>query len=84
MKEDISLEEYLDQVRDEKSFLIFVNALKKDFETDINNCQNENISDFLESSVAWAVDSNFGENVKSSMNLWKKFAVFLYSGKIYE
>lgn len=91
----------LDNVIDEKSFLEFVKALQADKENEDrkekknpsgayssghNGWENSTISDFLESAVAWAEDTNFGEKQDSSSkdNPWKRFAVFLYCGKIYE
>ena len=47
--------------------------------------QNASIEHFLESAVAWAADTNFGlDQGLSSSNPWKRFAVFLLAGKIYE
>lgn len=47
--------------------------------------ENVTIESFLEAACAWAEDTQFGD----SQNLrgaspWKKFATFLYLGKIYE
>ena len=75
----------LEEVKDEKSFLLFVKSLIKDRQSP-DDCENKTINDFLESSVAWAEDSNFGIKQDSELetNKWKQFAVFLYCGKIYE
>lgn len=95
----MELEEYLDNVTDEKSFLEFAKALQTDKEDENrkekenpanpyshghNGWENSSIDGFLESAVAWAEDSNFGESIEAKTNLWKKFALFLYGGKIYE
>lgn len=47
---------------------------------------NNSISEFLESAVAWAEDSDFGTSQDPDLgkNHWKQFAVFLYCGKTYE
>lgn len=86
----------LEDVKDEQSFLIFVKALIVDREpfegqpTDdfgfAGDWGNDSISGFLEASVAWAEDSDFGVGQDSELitNKWKQFAVFLYSGKVYE
>lgn len=90
------LHELLEEVTDKESFLIFSNALVKDREphegktTDevgfVDDWANNSIWGYLESAVAWAEDSNFGENQKKELknNPWGQFAAFLYCGKIYE
>ena len=95
----MELDEYLDKVVDEKSFLDFVRALQADKEDENrkekenpsnpyshgwNGWENSTIDGFLESAVAWAEDSNFGEKLEPNANHWKRFALFLYGGKIYE
>ena len=91
-----SIDEILDEVNDETSFLNFVKALVKEREPHEGKAidevgfsgewANSNISDFLESAVSWAEDSNFGlhQDPELAENKWKQFAVFLYCGKIYE
>jgi len=96
----MELHDLLETVSDEQSFLAFVNALRKDREIDVavekaspsspygpthGGWENVTIGSFLESACSWAEDTGFGE----SQNLrgaspWKKFAMFLYLGKIYE
>jgi hypothetical protein len=95
----MELEDYLDNVTDEKSFLEFAKALQADKEDEDrkekvipvnpyshghNGWENSTIDGFLESAVAWAEDGNFGESIEPDANPWKKFALFLYGGKIYE
>jgi hypothetical protein len=47
--------------------------------------ENVTIESFLEAACAWAEDTNFGAaQALSDASPWKKFAVFLYCGKIYE
>lgn len=89
-------QELLDEVKDEKSFLLFVKSLIVDNEphegkqTDnvgfTEDWVNNSISGFLEAAVAWAEDSDFGTRQYSELkaNKWKQFAIFLYFGKIYE
>ena len=90
------LHQVLEEVKDEVSFLAFVKALITDREphegkaTDevgfVEDWANNDISGFLESAVAWAEDSGFGEKQRPELakNRWKQFATFLYCGKIYE
>ncbi|MGB0944709.1 MAG: DUF7660 family protein [Marinomonas sp.] len=75
----------LEEVEDEKSFLLFVKSLIKNHQSS-DGWENNTISEFLESSVAWAEDSNFGISQDSELevNKWKQFAIFLYCGKVYE
>lgn len=91
--------ELLEEVKCKDSFLSFVEALMKDREEsvriekespsspygpDANGWENRSIEGFLESSLGWAEDSDFGENISNYSDMWKQFAVFLYMGKIYE
>ena len=95
----MSLEEYLDNVADEKSFIEFAKALQADKEEEhridkenpsspysqgLNGWENGSIEAFLESAIAWSEDSKFGQVQEKNLNPWKKFALFLYAGKIYE
>lgn len=95
----MTLEDYLEQVVDQESFLVFARALRDDKEDEMqkewakpsnpyshgwNGWQNATIEGFLESAVAWAEDSDFGSKIEPTDNPWKKFALFLYGGKIYE
>ncbi len=95
----MELEDYLDNVIDQNSFLEFVKALQADKENEDlkekespaspysqghNGWANNTISGYLESSIAWAEDSNFGANQADASNTWKKLAMFLYGGKFYE
>ena len=91
------LHKILEEVNDETSFLIFVDALCKNrqiavIEQQKDDCfynhhgwENDTIESFLEAAKAWAIDSKFGTNQGlSDSSPWKKCAAFLYSGKIYE
>ena len=53
-------------------------------ERDDSGWNNFTISAFLEASLAWAEDSDFGKRQSISENPWRQFATFLYCGKIYE
>ena len=94
------LEELLDAVVDSTSFLTFVHALRTDRMKEVeaqqsvgidlcgrgpNEWENHSIEDFLAAGAAWAEASDFGGTQGvSETNLWGKFAIFLYCGKIYE
>jgi hypothetical protein len=87
-------------VADQSSFLAFARALKADREhaakiesdpsavageREVEAWQNVTIESFLGAAIAWAEDSRFGasQGLKHD-NPWKKFAVFLQCGKMYE
>lgn len=79
------LYEQLEKVTDEATFLAFVKTLVVDRRIDTEHWENGSIEDFLEAASAWAEDSAFGSQQGLSLtSLWRKFATFLYSGKIYE
>ena len=95
----MKLVDYLNRVEDQKSFIEFAKALQADKEDENrkekkkpsnpyghgwNGWENTTIDGFLESAIAWAEDSEFGDRIEKTDNLWKKFALFLYGGKIYE
>jgi hypothetical protein len=85
------LHEILDDVKDQESFFVFVEALVKEREAaaiefrknpkteDILGWQNHSIEDFLEAALAWAKDTDFPKVAD-----WKSFATFLSCGKTYE
>jgi len=95
----MELEDYLDKVIDQSSLLEFAKALQTDKENEDlkqkenpvspyssghNGWESNTISGYLEASIAWAEDSNFGDAQASATNTWKKLALFLYGGKVYE
>jgi len=92
----MELHELLEQVIDEKSFLLFAKSLQADKEDESrkekaspsgiynrghNGWENADIEGFLESAIAFVEDSQAWSD---ESNHWKKFALFLYGGKIYE
>ena len=92
----MELHEQLELVADEASFLAFVMALADDrrrankagragLEGGEDDWENDSIEGFLESAHAWAESTNVGatQGLQNS-SPWKRFAVFLYCGKIYE
>lgn len=92
----MQLYERLESVTDESTLLSFVEALADDrrakrdgpvddFGRNENGWENHSIEDFLEAGIAWAQSSNFGATQDlASASPWKRFAAFLYCGKIYE
>ncbi|APC21090.1 hypothetical protein EDF83_3373 [Pseudomonas protegens] len=89
----MDLEQCLQQVHDEQSFLDFVQALIADRRQaqrmaqagEADSWQNHCIEDFLDGAHAWAEATGIGATqglVEASP--WQRFAVFLYCGKIYE
>lgn len=82
---NMQLNEQLETVTDEATFLVFVQALAADRRANAGMWVNGSIEDFLEAASSWAEDSEFGSKQGlPAQSLWKKFAVFLYCGKIYE
>lgn len=92
-----NLNDLLEKVIDQESFLIFVKALYKDkvedtkiekqspsnsYSSSKNGWETSTIEQFLEHAIGWAEDSSFQED--SNHNLWYQFASFLFAGKIYE
>lgn len=96
----MELHEQLERVTDQESFVVFVRALAQDrvtateseaknpappYGADAGGWENKSIEAFLEAALAWAEDSNFGATQGlTTASLWRKFAMFLYCGKIYE
>ena len=92
----MELHELLEAVDGPESFLEFVRKLRTDkveevdqptdaFGRGVNGWENHTIEAFLEAAIAWAEDSHFGvtQGLKDA-STWRKFATFLYCGKIYE
>ena len=88
--------EALERVVDEATFLHFVDALAANRRADASGevdssgrspggWENHTIEAFLGAASRWARDSGMGESQGlDEASPWKRFAVFLYSGKIYE
>jgi hypothetical protein len=96
----MELYQLLELVKDEQSFLTFVEGLCEDRKLDAEaegsspsspygptarGWENVTLESFLEAARRWAIDSKFGANQNlGSASPWRKFAAFLYSGKFYE
>src|SRR5689334_9448565 len=86
----------LERVVDQATFLEFVDALVASRRRDDagrpdvsgrgpDGWENHTIEAFLEAAARWAEDSDFGgRQGLTDASPWKRFAVFLYCGKIYE
>ena len=95
-----SLNVLIERVNSEESLLAFIVALAEDRRQavvaerenpssahgpDAGGWENTSIEEFLEAAAAWAESTKFGlAQGLAADNLWKRFAVFLYLGKIYE
>ena len=92
----MELIDLLESVKDRETFFDFANALLSDKEDEArkekesptiysdkghNGWVNNNIEGFLDSAIAFTEDNS---SWIDEPNLWKKFALFLYGGKIYE
>jgi hypothetical protein len=93
--DDKRLFESLEAVKDEHSFLQFVDLLISNREaadtlaSTVDGHQgewaNQTIASFLEAASAWANASAFGERPgPKSGNPWQLFATFLWAGRGYE
>ena len=92
--------EVLQSVRDEETFIEFLEALRDDreasveqeklkpsspFEPDAGGWENTTIERFFDSAVAWAWTSiNGTASYTKSENPWRRCADIIYMGKIYE
>jgi hypothetical protein len=90
-----TLFELMGSVKDEETFLRFVEGLSIERRASENlaptldghkgEWASHTIADFLDSSKAWAEDSDFGARPgPKDGNCWKQFAMFLFAGRGYE
>lgn len=96
----MELHEALDSVTDAASFMRFARLLAADRADEVqkeasgpsnafapgpNGWENGTIEAFLGAAISWAEATDIGlSQGLTSDNPWKRFAVFLYCGKIYE
>ena len=92
------LDELLERVNDEQSFIAFIQALGADFarEQTMNEplspygrsalgWENGSVDAFLEAAGAWAIDSSRQVAAEvASANVWQRCASILLAGKFYE
>ena len=84
VRRHVDLNARLEAVTDRDSFLAFVRALVADRQTG-QGWESDSIEQFLDAAAAWAEDSQFGDSQGlKEASPWKRFAVFLYCGKVYE
>jgi len=53
----------------------------------VNGWENTSIEGFLDAAAAWAESTDFGQTgwpLLEKENIWRRFAHFLYSVKVYE
>lgn len=84
----------LEAVVDESTFLRFAEALSRISPLSqrtasrllpVDGWENQELGAFLEASVAWARDSDFGARPgPKPANPWALFAAFLWAGRSYE
>jgi hypothetical protein len=100
MNKPMDLNDFLNQVVDESTFLAFARALADDrrasveaealrpsspYGSEARDWENVTIERFLDAAVGWAEDTELGKSQGIlESNPWKRFAAFLYCGKIYE
>ena len=92
-------EDFLDKVKDEKTFLEFLHILSMDWEKERQieetnpsspygsgamGWENGTIGDFLERAYACGTAHLKSGGLEPDSNVWKKAASIIYSGKIYE
>ena len=86
-----SLYSLIEDVKDEASFLRFMNALSSDQHESVNPAKTprgrpskvtvQSSAEFLAASSQWAKDSGFGKHPgPQPHNLWQQFALFLLVG----
>lgn len=96
----MKLHETLESVSDAASFLAFARLLAEDRADEVqkeaasptplggrgaNGWENVTIETFLDAAISWAEATDVGlSQGLTPDNPWKRFAVFLYCGKIYE
>lgn len=75
----MNLDDAVDNVTDQQSFYIFVEALIREWEQDGERWENRTLGSFLEAALAWARDSRL-----DPVPNWRAFAEFLVAGTLYE
>jgi hypothetical protein len=76
------LEDLIEEVKDERTFVAFLQALADDKRFDGSEWYYEDIDYFLQGSVAWAKASRDGiEDYKAPRNAWRRIADILYHGR---
>lgn len=100
MSQEVDIAYLLDRVHDERSFVVFVEALAEDWNKAADQegetpsspygprargWENWTVGAFLASAASWAADSRAGmESYAVPSNPWKRLADILYAARIYE
>jgi len=97
-KKQTDLWELVEAVKDEASFLIFLQAMADDFALDRKiekarpsppyspgplGWENGTIDTFLDAAVACSID-NKGRGIFNDNNVWRRCAEIIFTGKYYE
>jgi uncharacterized protein (DUF1778 family) len=77
------------KVSDRKSFIEFIQLLRKDLLENAASWENKNLPDFLDALGSYAEDiqgyyDNTNQNIKADEPNWQTFADILKGAKIYE
>lgn len=88
----VDLDELLERVTDEQSFIEFIVALAADFPGGgaldgriVSDWENGSVDTFLDAAAAWAVATS--RNAQREVwipNAWQRCAAILLAGKFYE
>lgn len=100
MSEPLDLDELLEHVSDEASFICFIKALGADFAHErsledlspsapygagASGWENGSVDSFLDAAAAWADSSSRSSSYEGAVsNVWQRCAAILLAGKFYE
>ena len=84
----MSLDDLARTINSREDLVLFLRALKQDFETNPNAWENINISSYLDAIAAWIEDMdglyrNQGEEIPTYPT-WKLIGAILFAAKFYE
>ena len=77
------------EVTDRKSFVTFLDLLRKDFSENPEEWENKSLEDFLDALSSYAEDiQGYYDNMKMNIDVdqpnWKTFAHIIMGARIYE
>mgnify|MGYP005851123009 CR=1 FL=1 len=78
-----------ENIKSKEEFEVFLNDLKRDFESNKEDWENNTLSEFLEALAAYGKDiDGYYQNMNIPFNrenpTWKVFAEILLGAKVYE
>ena len=80
-----NLDNLLDAVSDERTFVNFIAALGADFVAEkALEWENSTVDTVFESAIAWANDTRDNIVDLANQNPWRRCAHIIYAGKFYE